>query len=334
MGDYAQRLATALRELDIHVVLVTSGDWRLVRVPSLVALTRRTNADIIHIQYPTAGFGHKLGPQGVGIAVPGVVTIHEASKAHVIRKLALYPFAVRPKHIIFTSNEEREFATRWAPWIAEKSSVIAVGSNVDGVPSPPYREIREIVHFGLVMPRKGLEDVLALAALFKRNHQDLRVRVVGNCRPKDATYGADFLRKSEGLPLLWEQDLCETEVGRRLSGSWIAYLPFPDGASERRTTLKAALSNGMAVITTRGPDTSPDFEPVVRFCSSPSGALAIIRELIANPGQVEILGNRARLYAGRYSWGMIAQKHLAIYQKLVSRTPNLLRDKVQGQASI
>ena len=331
VGDYTSRLAEVLQQVGARVTVLDSGDWGVMRLASLTRLVRATEPDILHLQYPTAGFGYKLGPQGLAAVVPSVVTIHEASKAHVLRKLSLYPFALRARHIIFTNDEERAFALRWAPWIGENSSVVPIGSNVPGVTGVDHREIREIVHFGLVMPRKGLEDVVELASLFKINHQELRVRVVGNCRPKDAAYGAEFRRISEGLPLSWEQELSEAMVGERLAGACIAYLPFPDGASERRATLKAALVNGMAVVTTRNSDTPVDLEPVVKFCSSPLEAFATIQELVANPKQAEELGNRARRYARRYSWDMIAQSHISIYRRLCRQTLGRTEQKVEDQ---
>jgi glycosyltransferase involved in cell wall biosynthesis len=319
VGDYTLRLAGALQEAGVHVDIVNDGNWRFIWLPSLLRLARRTGADILHLQYPTMGFGSKLGVQGLAMAMPSVVTLHEASKARFLRKLALYPFALRPKHIIFTSHGERAFGIRWAPWVREYSSVIPLGSNIEGMRRDTNRDIREIVYFGLVMPRKGLEDVLALAALFAGDGHGLRVRVVGSHRLEHAAYVEQLRRKSEGLPVFWEQDLSEAEVGRRLARACIAYLPFPDGASERRTTLKAALACGMAVVTTRGPDTPQNYESVVRFAASPSEAYAAIRELVANPADAEELGERAWIFAFRYSWETIAQSHLALYRSLVPK---------------
>jgi glycosyltransferase involved in cell wall biosynthesis len=316
VGDYTAHLSQALQQAGVQVEIVSGGNWRLARLPSLLRLVRRIGADVAHLQYPTGGFGRKLGPQGLALALPGVVTIHEASNSHVLRRLSLYPFVLRAKHMIFTSNEERSFALCWVPWISERSSVIPIGSNIEGVCGGTRRNIHEIVYFGLVMPHKGLDDVLALAALFGRSGGGFRLRIVGSHRPEHAAYVNGLHRKSAGLPVLWEEDLSKSEVSRRLTAAQFAYFPFPDGASERRTTLKAALASGMTVVTRRGADTPRDLEPAVKFAASPSEAYAAIRELAANPGKAEELGNRARDYARRYSWEAIARSHLAVYERL------------------
>jgi glycosyltransferase involved in cell wall biosynthesis len=331
VGDYTAHLSQALQQAGLQVEIVSDGNWRLVRLPSLLRLVRRIGADIAHLQYPTGGFGHKLGPQGLALALPGVVTIHEASNSHVLRKLSLYPFALRAKHMIFTSHEERDFAIRWAPWVRGSSSVIPIGSNVEGICSDMQRDFSEIVYFGLIMPHKGLDDVLALAAIFGKSGSGFRLRIVGSHRPEHAAYAAELRRKSQGLPVLWEEDLSETEVTRRLTAAQIAYLPFPDGASERRTTLKAALASGMAVISKRGTATPRDLESVVKFAASPSEAYAAIRELAANPAAAEELGSRARVYAKRYSWEAIAQSHLAVYERLTREPVTSLQCEVEEQ---
>jgi len=244
------------------------------------------------------------------------VTIHEASNSHVLRRLSLYPFGFRARHVVFTSPEERAFAMRWAPWIRPRSSVICLGSNIERVQPNPKRDLHEIVYFGLVMPHKGLDDVLALAALLGSDGRRLRLRIVGGHRPEHAAYVEKLHTKSEGLPVVWEKELAGAEVGRRLAGAGIAYLPFPDGATERRATLKAALLNGMAVVTTRGKSTPPELEPVVKFSASPSEAYQVIAELIANPARTKEVGVTAGAFAERYPGKAMAQSHSELYHGL------------------
>src|SRR6202043_938890 len=117
-----------------------------------------------------------------------VVTIHEASQRHILRKLSLFPFAVRPEHMIFTSCYERQFAMAWAPWISRASSVIPVGSNIAVAAEQGPRNRTEIVHFGLIMPGKGLEQVLELGNLSRLAGLPLVVRIIGRVPLKHASY--------------------------------------------------------------------------------------------------------------------------------------------------
>ncbi len=333
VGDYSRMLAGALRKAGVQVEIVSGGEWRLAKLPSLLRLLRQTAADIVHFQYPTAGFGNKLGVQGAFLASPGVVTIHEARCAHMLRKLSLYSFALRAKHMIFTSEGEREFALRWAPWIGERSSVIPIGSNIEGGDGSLRREPHEIVYFGLVMPNKGIEDVLALAQLLRNNGKQFCLRIVGSYRREHVGYVKELRRRSEGLPVLWEENLPSGEVKQRLSAARIAYLPFPDGASERRGSLKAALTNGVAVITTRGLHTPAELDSVVRFCGSPAEAYRMICELSVNTSDADDLGKRARIYAQRFSWEVIAQSHMSVYQMLVQKSKGVPEEEAKSRVA-
>ena len=114
----------------------------------------------------------------------------------------------------------------------------------------------EVVHFGLIRPEKGLEQVIDLAELLQRHGSALRVRIVGDVVPKWSKYFQQLQRSSAELPITWEIGLPLARVGEVLAGVRLGYLPFPDGASERRTSLLALLEAGVATITTKGPDTS------------------------------------------------------------------------------
>jgi glycosyltransferase involved in cell wall biosynthesis len=97
-------------------------------------------------------------------------------------------------------------------------------------------------------------------------------------------------------------------------------MPFPDGASERRASLLAALANGLPVITTKGRASPPELEDVVRFCSSPGESVATAQILIEAPTEREELAFRGRQYAERFSWENIARSHMAVYEQLMTRT--------------
>lgn len=319
VGDYTTRLAEALRETGLQAEVVKEGNWDLTHARSIIPMLRRIDADVFHIQYPTVGFGRKLGPQALAMLQKSIVTIHEFNHAHVLRKIALYPLFLRARHVIFTTEIERRFALRWAPWIEKSSSVIPIGSNIERVMPVRDRNICEIIYFGLIMPRKGLEAVLELATLLKEKRPGLVIRIVGNPHPDHWAYLNMLQRSSKGLPIVWEQGLNEQAVAKRLAGSWIAYLPYPDGASERRASLKAALASGMNVITTEGPETPINLGPVVKMAASPRDALAVILALASNAEERLRLQSEAQSYTQRFSWHRIATLHYEVYVQVTSR---------------
>ncbi len=319
VGDYTMCLGTALQARGTEVRVITSGDWSLRGVFKVSKSLREQDFDIVHIQYPTAGFGTKLGPQGLSLLRRTVVTIHEASQRHLLRKLALFPFGVRPEHIIFTSRFERRFATRWAPWISQVTSVIPVGSNIELGAKHGPRTLSEIAHFGLIMPRKGLEQVIELSGLIKSAGLPLMVRIVGRAPLNHVDYLARLRSETTELPIIWDLDLSEAQIAERLAGASIAYLPYPDGASERRTTLKAALLNGVAVITTRGPQTPPSLGRVVRFCQTAEETLAEICYLIGHTEEIARMATAAAHCGQTYTWERIAELHMRVYQGVLSQ---------------
>ena len=113
-GDYTQRLAEALEVRGVSVEVITGTDWGVKNVPRVQRLIRTLRADLTHIQYPTVGYGRKLGPQLIGLFERAVVTPHEASQTHILRRLSLFPFLFG-RRIIFTNRFEQAYVSRMAP---------------------------------------------------------------------------------------------------------------------------------------------------------------------------------------------------------------------------
>lgn len=317
VGDYTIRLQESLTALGVSATLLNRNDW-CSRVG--LAEARKPDFDIVHIQYPTAGFGLSLSPQFFALLRPSIVTIHEMSQRRFLRKLSLAPFLIRPKRIIFTTKFELRYAQRWVPWISKRAAVIPVGSNIRQYSLVPQRSTTEIVHFGLIMPKKGVEDVLELARLIKASGLSHKISIIGKVPSRHSDYWQRLRNESSGLPITWEANLSDEGVARRLSESAIAYLPYPDGASDRRTTLKAALLAGMAVISNRGEHTSHALERAVRLCPTPTEALLTVRELCERPEDRLEMCRRAVHYSSSYSWERIAKRHIRVYKSVLSNT--------------
>jgi glycosyltransferase involved in cell wall biosynthesis len=317
VGDYTRSLADVLSAMGIETHVICSENWRLQNAFSLHSSLHKLNPDLVHIQYPTAGFGPKLGPQGLALLRRCVITLHEVSQARFLRKLAMFPFSLRPKHLIFPSDFERRFAVRWAPWISPLSSVIAIPSNIRAAVPQGARNVNEVTYFGLIMPNKGLDDVVKLGALIQCKRLPLRVRVIGKAPTKHMAYFEELRSASSTLPIIWDDGLSEGEVAEKLASSSVAYLPYPDGVSERRATFKAALVNGLAVITTRGLQTPLDLEGLVRFCRNPEEALVAALSLFQNPQERARLAQKGAYYVRQFSWERIGELHSLVYEEIL-----------------
>ena len=316
VGDYTSCLAEALRTAGVDVDVLTGQDWNAGKVSQLVQRVKSYRADIVHLQYPTVGFGHSLGPHLLSTMLPVVTTIHELTQAHLLRKLSLYWFSLRSRKIIFTTEAERDFAIRWCPWIAGKDALIAVGSNIPVADRTGERD-NVIGHFGLIRPMKGLEQVIEMAALLDARGSDLRVRIIGKTPRGREAYYTNLREKSAGLPIEWYTEADDAEIPGLIASCKFAYLPFPDGASERRGSLIAFLQAGGCIVTTRGDQTPQFMEGAMKFSRSPEETSKIVCGLKDDPKMRSELAANAIAVARRFSWRQIALEHVKLYDSLI-----------------
>jgi glycosyltransferase involved in cell wall biosynthesis len=319
IGDYTRLLAAAIERKGVRAAVFESSGPPALRAFRLRAETKSFQPDVTHLQYPTPGFGRGITPHLFSFLTRLVLTLHEVEGTHLLRRLSLFPLYVRAQHVIFTCESNREYSLRWAPWLRRVSSVVPLSSNIPVVANLKNGQaLAEVIHFGLIRPNKGIEDVLEFARLARAEQLPVRVRIVGN---SPATY-ADYLVKiqaaSAALSVTWDLNLSAEAVAERLAQATIAYMPFPDGASERHASLLAALANGVPVVTTKGKFTPPGMESAARFCATLTEALASVKELLGRPDLQQTLRANALQYAGKLSWESVAESHIKIYEQIVA----------------
>jgi glycosyltransferase involved in cell wall biosynthesis len=155
--------------------------------------------------------------------------------------------------------------------------------------------------------------VLGLASLIKTAGLSHTINIVGQVPIGHEPYFQQLRDQASGLPVVWSQNLSDAQVAQVLNRSSVAYLPYPDGASDRRTTLKSAMAAGLAIITNQGAHTNPGVANSVHLSSNPQEALQGIQRLFENAEMRETLSKRAIEYSRRFSWQRIARLHLKIY---------------------
>jgi glycosyltransferase involved in cell wall biosynthesis len=318
VGDYTNSLVGALRTIGCDVDVMTDRDFKLFNARNLAKEISLKKPDIVHIQYPTSGYGSDLGPQMLSVLMRGcVVTLHEVSQVNLLRRLSLYPFSIRSSRLIFTNTYERDYAEKHAPWLGQRTSVIPIGSAIQFSSQEQERDSKEIVHFGLIRPKKGIEEVLNLARVIKKNSQAMRIRIIGMVEPRFEQYFQDLKEAANGLPVSWSIGLPEAEVAALLSRAETAYMPFPDGASERRSSLLALLANEVVTITTLGLFTPSEMDGVVEFAATPHDAFTIINNDLSNAEKKAAMTIQMRKYMQRRQWSEIAAAHKALYQLIL-----------------
>ncbi|MGH9534126.1 MAG: hypothetical protein ACRD2E_04625 [Terriglobales bacterium] len=318
VADGSARLAEALERRGANVIRVRSDRWTL---SDLGRLRRACDgADVIHLRYPTQESRSSLLPHLLAVLprkIPLAVTIYDISVMHALRRWSCFAFTTA-SWLIFTTEEERGAWLRMAPWTRGRSSVIPIGSNL---PRPTAIEKKTpglVAYFGLFRPSKGLDAFLEAARLSRRDGLPFQFVAIGREQAERIGY-LDCIRKSPGAEAVeWRVDLDPDAASAAIAEAEYVYLPFPDGVSERRGSLMAALNSGAIVVTTRGAQTPVALDRVVKFAPGPAEAIRLICALNSNPTMREGLLREATSYLARQEWPAIADAHIEVYQRLRS----------------
>jgi len=240
-------------------------DWRFLTLFKHIKLIKSSRAKYILMQFPTRGYGWSIVPHLLCVYFSwftnkcfGVI-VHEQSQQSLKAYLAELLILISANRIIFTTKHERNYAIKRIPFISNRSTVVKIVSNINAplkIRSIEERSIN-IIYFGQIMPRKGLEkfiyDVTPLVKHFK-------IVIAGQVPPMFADYYSEIesLCVKSGIQLRINLD--QNEVSELLNDTKVAYLPFPDGISERRGSVLAAFINGAIVVTTFGKFTTKELE--------------------------------------------------------------------------
>jgi glycosyltransferase involved in cell wall biosynthesis len=261
------------------------------------------------------GYGFSLGPQFCALAKRSVITLHEFSLAHPLRKLSLLPFTLRCRRLVMTSEFEKRSLVAQMPWAGRRIRVIPIGSNIPSPRAFSGEARKQIAYFGLIMPRKGLEDFITFAKFVRTAKLEWDLLVIGKIPPRHAAY-AKALMNSANAQVNWLLDHGPEEISELLRRTTLGYFPFPDGASERRGSLKAAMATGVSCITTRSDQTPDALADAVAFASTPREAFEVALRLMKSPEERQSLSQRALMYSQSFSWEKIAQAHIELYREL------------------
>ncbi|SDP56694.1 Glycosyltransferase involved in cell wall bisynthesis [Mucilaginibacter sp. OK268] len=319
IGDYSEKLVNTLKRYDIEVSVLANIDWSVKNYFSIIRQIESVNADVIHMQYPSFGYGFSIVPQMLSLKYKTVITIHEVSKAHPIRQLSLLPFSLRGK-LIFTNSFEKDAFKRIYPFRKKRIEIIPIGSNIK-ISEQIAREnkrYQDVIYFGQIRPEKGIEKLISLAEMFRDSNLSYKVVIAGQLLKGNQKYLDDLQSRSSLLPITWLINLSENEVGSLLANNLLAYLPFPDGVSERRGSFFAALANNMLVFTTKGEQSTAEMEETVYIIPEPQDLFRFLNNI-----SIETLlqlsnekNTAAQNYIKKMDWDVIAQKHMSAYKSL------------------
>jgi len=315
VGDYTRQLANSLREAGISAEVEELPAWNLRSLAFLVGKYGRRNDTILHLQYPTLGMGRSPVPALLPIFFRHgrlFLTLHEFDQFNVMRKFYILLFKLLTDAVIFTNERERGIFHRFFPWRRKDGHVIPIGNNIDVV-APAVRKRRRLIYFGQIVAGKGLEDFLEVVARLRIRGNPISCAIIGTvpdatsaiARAVHAAVQTHGVTVLEGLPA--------DEVSRELQSSTVAFLPFPDGITDRRGSALACLKHGLAIVTYHS-SLSPDWLRRVTYgVSGPDEALICIERLLAEElapvPEPEVLA----LGLAQRAWSAIAMAHIHLY---------------------
>ena len=316
--------ASAPADPDFHLLPVVRG-WRIGDLPVVKKAIADWNPDIVHVQYPTQGYGRKKLPWllpaiAAAMKYKVVQTWHEyfpmggyanllntvvpggliAVRPHYLEKMpSWYRWLVRKKAFAFIPNASTIPYMRLSP--AETEEVRSRFSR-DGGPLVAY--------FGFAYPEKGVERVFDIADP-ARHHLVL----ICDLDPADR-YHARVLDLSRKSP--WRGRVTVTgflpkeEAGRILAAADAVLFPFRKGGGEWNTSLHAALAQGTFVLTTSGLREGYDPSENV-FYSRPDDVRGMREALLSHAGTKR--DGRPSDFQG--DWDTIAAAHMDLYRRIL-----------------
>lgn len=282
VGDYTGRLAKALgrrentsvavltdaaatpvpSDFDFEVFPIVDG-WEIADVVRIAKVVRRWRPDLVHVQYPTQGYGRRylpwLLPALFSIAnVPIVQTWHEYHMERVRRNLLN---AVLGGGLIAVRPDYKARMPNWYRWLIRKKHFGFI-PNASAIPQTRLSDgerlvmrshfaplpIRLVVYFGFAYPPKRVELLFEIA-----DPSQHHIVLIGDLNSK-AEYHKSILDRVNQAPWIGKATvtgfLPAEDVGRILATADAVVLPFQDGGGIWNTSIHAAVKQGTFVLTT------------------------------------------------------------------------------------
>lgn len=365
VGDYAYELAQHLAldaEVDLffdrghgpkappHEKLTTLtlkplGGFSLFSLKGLADRLRSGEYDIIHLQYPSKGYGASVGPAFLPQNLAGmqsrsriVLTLHEWHTSHPLRKVVMDQMLPNIDALILSNEAEMQGLVSKLPgkpvMVMPVGNVLrsraeldavwlsAAGQPVPQLPAPAGPAARvpySLFHYGLPAKGKGLERLLEAQQL---------VRQAG-C-PATLYLGGEFPPGSkmteELLNLITDLGLAEAVVRlghiprAELESTAQRYLlgvfPFDEGYSSKRSSIASISHCDLPLCVGGG---SAEQHPYFAPTQNTGAALAVLLlELLNGRLAQEWAGQvaRQREYAQRFSFAKLAEAHLGLYKRM------------------
>lgn len=351
VGDYTHQLSVSLAALpNADVSVLTLGcvnsefeqgvtvhrcvpNWSLRTLPTLLGILKKVRPDIVHIQYPTQGYGFAGLPWllpllGRMSGARVVQTWHERFNRRDFLKFLAMVFV--PGQIIVVRDAwQRQFKGLFGLLISLRHPVciklasniprsIATQASIDDVRLKFGAEGRRlIVFFGFVHPLKRIELLFDIA-----NPDTDQLVIIGNI-------GDQFEYAARIEALIVEKNWYERarlvgfidkiEVADCLKAADALILPFQHGATEGNASILAGIEQGTFVLTTSTSAAGYDSETNIYY--APVDGLMEMQQALNKYAGFK--RNVAAQNGDVFDWGTIAARHFELYEALVGHRTSL-----------
>jgi len=266
VGDYIYNLFQTQEAKNWTLLYIK--DWRLKNIFKIIKQINNSSEKNINVQFPTMGYSKGITVEllclyyGLTKKKNLSITTHEHSELGWKRKLIaniIYPFASK---LIFTTEFEQNAVAKKFPNILKRSKIIKIYSNIkqaDFLPQIADRQC-DIGYFGFIKNEKGIEDFLEVVSKIKSKNEHLKIYIMGQIQPEYNDYAEKIIKQAKKIEIECKINQSEQEIAEILADTKIAFLPFPDGISERRGTFLAAVQNRCVVVSTQGKQTTDELQ--------------------------------------------------------------------------
>lgn len=345
VGDYTYNLTKAITSHpNLRVGILTSntafGDqqicgvqifplmnrWNLCEATKIIRVIKAWSPDIVHIQYPTQGYGRGLLPDVLPIisflmGKKVVQTWHESFSW--LRAPQLFLKAVVPSGLVVVRSQYRELLhplLRWA-LLKKRYTYIPNASSIPRANLEKHEILRLrnqylkgkqrlVVFFGFIHPQKGVELLFDIA-----DPASDHIVAVGGFDENSGYYREIAERYSSG-PWFGNVTLTgflpENDISELLAAADAVVLPFRNGGGEWNTSIHAATLQGTFVLTTSA--TINQYDRSLNVYYAKVGDVGEMRSAL------DLYSGRRRKYNADIDfdqWSVIAEKHHSLYRALL-----------------
>ncbi len=280
---------------------------KVVEHPLGLALLRRIQADVLHMQWLPAP---ELDAVLFRPHLPSVLTAHDLLPRRTAHRTDLWRrlFARFDRIVVHSENGRDTLAELGV----ERERLRVIPHPV--FPSEPARKDdgRTVLAFGIIRPYKGLGDAIEAV----RQAGNARLLVAGDPLEPVEPYRAS----TNGLDVEWRLGyLSAAEIDRAFAAATVAVFPYRPELDQSGALLRA-LGAGVPAIAY---DVGGIAEPVRHFgagrvvaAGDVAGLAAAVYELLSDPAALERARAGARRARAELTWDAAAQAHLALYEEI------------------